>query len=239
MVLNAAHCIDRCVASVLSQTYDNIEYLVIDGGSTDGTQDKLSRYRDRTDYLVSEPDRGIYHAMNKGIRASTGEYLYFLNGDDCFCDERVVADVAKAIGKNPALDLVYGDVLCRGEQLVRKPQVPVLSRKSLCRHGFYHQALFARRGMLERTGGFSEEYRIVSDGDWLARTLATGATSLHLDRDIAIYALDGLSGSSDWREEKRRSRWANFTSWEVFWWRKLPRILGWRDADHRGNPTTQ
>jgi len=227
VVLNAAHCIDRCIASVRGQTYDNIEYLVIDGGSTDGTLEILARYRDRIDYLVSEPDRGLYHAMNKGIRASKGDFLYFLNSDDCFCDERVVADVAAAIEQNPSVDLVYGDVLDRsGEELVRKPQVPVLNREFLCRKGFCHQALFARRETLERTGGFAEKYRIVADGNWLARALAGDATSLYLDRDIAIFALDGLSGTINWREEKRRSMRSNFTRWELFRWRKLPGIFG-------------
>lgn len=229
VVLNAVASIERCVASVLDQTYDNIEYVVIDGGSTDGTLDVLSRYGHRFDYFVSEPDRGLYHAMNKGYQAATGDYVYFLNSDDCFCDEAVVADVAAAIRSNPTVDLVYGDVLMRGgEQLVRKPQVPVLDRESLCRKGFCHQALFARRTLLERTGGFSEEYRIVADGDWLARALAAGATSLHVERDIAVFSLDGLSGNSNWRDEKRRSLRANFTRWERFRWRKLPGILGRR-----------
>lgn len=229
VVLNAVASIDRCIASVLNQTCGNIEYVVIDGGSTDGTLSVLDKYRDRIDHLVSEPDRGLYDAMNKGIRAVTGDYIYFLNSDDFFCDEKVVADIATAIRQDPTIDLVYGDVLMgSGEQLVRKPQVPVLTRESLCRRGFCHQALFARRELLERTGGFSEEYRIVADGDWLARALAAGATSLHLERDIAVFALDGLSGSCNWREEKRRSLRANFTGWELFRWRKLPGILGRR-----------
>jgi glycosyltransferase involved in cell wall biosynthesis len=227
VVLNAPSSIEKCVASVLGQTYGNIEYLVIDGGSTDGTLDILAGYRDRIDYLVSEPDRGLYHAMNKGIQAATGDFVYFLNSDDTFCDEEVVADVAAAIHRNPSVDLVYGDVLMgSGDQLVRKSQVPVLDRESLCRKGFCHQALFARRELLLRTGGFSEEYRIVADGDWLAQALVAGATSLHLDRDIAIFAMDGLSGTSNWRAEKRRSLRANFTRWELLRWRKLPGIFG-------------
>jgi len=227
VVLDAARCIDRCVDSVLGQTYEKFEYLVIDGGSTDGTLEILARYRDRIDHLVSEPDRGLYHAMNKAIRAATGDFLYFLNSDDTFCDEAVVADVAAVIEQHPSVDLVYGDVLYRSStRLVRKPQVPVLNRESLCRKGFCHQALFARRQTLQRTGGFSEAYRIVADGDWLARALAAGATSRHIDRDIAIFALDGLSGTSNWREEKRRSMRANFTPWELLRWRKLPGIFG-------------
>jgi len=227
VVLNAAGSIEKCVASVLGQTYDNIEYLVIDGVSTDGTLDILARYRDRIDYLVSEPDRGLYHAMNKGIQAATGDYVYFLNSDDMFCDDEVVADIAAAIARNPSIDLVYGDVLMgRGTQRERRPQVPMLNRESLCRKGFCHQALFARREILLKTGGFSEEYRIVADGDWLVRALAAGATSHHLDRDIAIFSTEGVSGTTKWRAEKRRNLWENYTRWELFKWRKMPGLLG-------------
>lgn len=228
VVLNAAGSIEACIDSVLGQTYDNIEYLVIDGGSTDGTLDILARYRDKIDYQVSEPDRGLYHAMNKGVEAATGDYVYFLNSDDRFCDDAVVADVAAAIEGNPPVDLVYGDVLMRSGtgEVTRQQQVSVLNRETLCRRGFCHQALFARRDAFSKTGGFSEQYRIVADGDWLARALAAGATSLHLDRDIAVFSRDGLSGNTNWRAEKRRSLRSNFTRWELFRWRKLPGILG-------------
>lgn len=227
--LNAADRIDRCLDSVVGQSYENFEYLVIDGGSTDGTLGVISRYRSEINYFVSEPDRGLYHAMNKGVHAATGDYIYFLNSDDFFCDAMVLADVAAAIDQNPASDLVYGDVVMQcGDQMVRKPQVPVLNRETLCRNGFCHQALFARRELLLRTDGFSEHYRIVADGDWLAKTLAFGAKSRHIDRCVATIALDGLSGTTNWRNEKRHYLRANYTPWELFKWRKLPGILGRR-----------
>ncbi|MGB5474048.1 MAG: glycosyltransferase family 2 protein [Gammaproteobacteria bacterium] len=227
VVLNAVNTIERCLSSVTNQTFENIESVVIDGGSTDGTLRGIKRYRDRIAYFVSEADRGLYHAMNKGIQASTGDYVYFLNSDDYFCDNDVLADVVATISDDPSLDLVYGDVLMQtGEHTVRKAQVPVLNRESLCRRGLCHQALFARRDILIRTGGFSEDYPIVADGDWLARTLASGAKSLHIPRDIATISLEGLSSTSNWREEKRRSLRANYTPWELFRWRKLPGILG-------------
>lgn len=229
VVLNAVRTFDQCVTSVRNQSYGNIEHLVIDGGSTDGTLELLACHRDRIDYWVSERDRGLYHAMNKGILAATGDFVYFLNSDDYFADENVITDVVAAIRKNPLVDLVYGDVLmeCEGK-LVRRRQVATLNRESLCRKGFCHQALFARRETLRRTGGFSEEYRVVSDGDWLARALADGATSFHLDRVIAVFGLNGLSGTINWREEKRRVMRKNFSRWELFRWRKLPGILGRR-----------
>lgn len=235
VVLNASSSIEKCVASVLGQTYDNIEYLVIDGGSTDGTLDILARFRHIIDYLVSESDRGLYHAMNKGIHAARGDFVYFLNSDDTFCDENVVADVAAAISPNPMIDLIHGHVLAHsGGLLFQDVQVKVLNRRSHCCWGLCHQALFARRDLFKRIGGFSEEYRIVADGDWLARALAVGATALHLDRNIAVFARNGLSGTTNWGEEKQRYLKANFTRWERFWWRKLPRMLSMRRQPHPG-----
>jgi glycosyltransferase involved in cell wall biosynthesis len=227
VTLNAVATVERCLSSLAEQSCGEVECVVIDGGSTDGTLEVLQRYREQIDYLVSEHDRGLYHAMNKGIQAATGDFIYFLNSDDYFCDATVLADVAEFIEADPSLDLVYGDVLVeKGGVLVRQTQVPQLNREALCRRGFCHQALFARRDVLLRTGGFSEEYRIVADGDWLARVLASGVKCRHIERDIATISSQGLSNTTNWRDEKRRYLRANFTAWELFRWRKLPGILG-------------
>ena len=225
--LNASATIEQCLASVAHQSYVPLEHVVIDGASNDGTLDILDRYRDRIDYMVSEPDRGLYHAMNKGVHAATGDFIYFLNSDDCFCDENVVADMVAAVERAPTLDLVYGDVLLqRGGQLERQRQVPVLTRENLCRWGFCHQALFARRELLLCSGGFSEYYKIVADMDWLARCLSIGANVQHIGRDIAKCSMDGISGTTRWRDEKKHYLRSNYTKWELFRWRKLPGLLG-------------
>lgn len=228
VVKNAVSCIERCITSVLEQTYNNVEYLVIDGDSKDGTMDVISRYLENIDLVISEPDGGIYHAMNKGVSLATGDYVYFLNSDDYFCDKNVIADVANAIRLNPSVDLVYGDIMLRNaDQFTRKPQVPTLSRETLCRSGFCHQSLFAKRDLFERVGQFSLDYSIVADGDWLARTLAAKASSLHINRDIAIFSMGGFSTTRNiWRKEKKKFFRENFTRWERLKWRKLPGLIG-------------
>jgi glycosyltransferase involved in cell wall biosynthesis len=227
VVLNAATTIERCLKSVKNQTHGNIELIVIDGGSTDGTLDIIGRYRSCITYFISEPDRGLYHAMNKGIKVATGEYIYFLNSDDYFCDDDVVNDVVSTINQESAPAIIYGNVLIQdGAQLSRKTETPILNRESFCRNGLCHQALFAHRNTLVYTSGFSEDYRIVADGDWLARTIATGARSLHIERDIATISMEGLSSTSNWRDEKRRCLRTHYTRWELFRWRKLPGIIG-------------
>ncbi|ROT05017.1 glycosyltransferase, partial [Muribaculaceae bacterium Isolate-104 (HZI)] len=103
---NAADSIEQTMLSVLNQSYPYIEYIVIDGGSTDGTVDIIKKYADRLAYWVSEPDKGIYDAMNKGIAAATGSYINFMNSGDSFYDNRVVEAIFKD-GCDSA-DIIYG-----------------------------------------------------------------------------------------------------------------------------------
>jgi glycosyltransferase involved in cell wall biosynthesis len=109
--LDAVAHIDLAIGSVAAQTYPYIQHVIIDGGSTDGTLEIIQRNQDRIDYFVSEPDRGIYDAMNKGISAASGDILYFLNPDDRFCDDRVVQDVASVFESDPSLEVVYGNLV--------------------------------------------------------------------------------------------------------------------------------
>lgn len=104
---NAVSTIEETMLSVLNQTYTNIEYIIIDGGSTDGTVDIIKKYADRLAYWVSEPDKGIYDAMNKGIAVATGEYINFMNAGDMFYNEGTISEVIEQT--NCDYDIVYGD----------------------------------------------------------------------------------------------------------------------------------
>lgn len=107
---NAVNDIEETMLSVLNQTYDNIEYIVIDGGSTDGTVDIIKKYSNRLAYWVSEPDKGIYDAMNKGIEVATGDYINFMNAGDYFCDVNTILKLSALI--NEDTDIIYGDSIC-------------------------------------------------------------------------------------------------------------------------------
>ena len=106
---NAAATIEETIQSVLGQTYPKVEYIIIDGGSTDGTVDIIKRYADRLAYWVSEPDKGIYDAMNKGIAAASGDYINFMNAGDKFHNEKVLSDFAPYIDRTS--DIVYGNFI--------------------------------------------------------------------------------------------------------------------------------
>ena len=106
---NASSVLEKTLSSVASQTYDNLEYVVVDGASKDDTLSIVDRWRNHIDILVSEPDKGLYDAMNKGARLATGDWILYMNADDIFVNEGVVADVAAFIEAHPEAEVVYGD----------------------------------------------------------------------------------------------------------------------------------
>ena len=151
---NAASTIERTIQSIQSQTWGAIEHVVVDGGSTDGTMDVVRRYADGIATIVSEKDAGIFDAMNKGVRLSHGDILYFLNADDSFVDDRVVEDIAAAFRADPTRMLVYGNVLLKGApagtgnfyaHAFRKHSISEFLHNAFC-----HQAVFVRRELFTR-----------------------------------------------------------------------------------------
>ena len=196
---NAAKSIERALQSVLSQTYGDVEYLVIDGDSQDRTQDVVRKYTHSIKKFVSEPDGGIYEAMNKGIRLAAGEYIYFLGADDYLYDENVLDDVAGFIRKQRSCDLVYGDIVSRepsGQALLLASPPPAAIAEHLMSSCMPHQATFCRADLFAKIGLFSEHYRIASDYAWWIKLLQNPGTSLHYyPRTIAFFNSKGSSSN--------------------------------------------
>lgn len=227
--LNARDTIEKTILSVLGQSYDEVEYIIIDGGSTDGTLDIIQKYREEISFFVSEPDNGLYNAMNKGTGYAKGKYIHFLNADDYFCDTEVLSDVVIAIGNDEYLEIIYGNILLLDQDGGITPKLAPrkLSRKTYMMQGLCHQALFVSHNLLQQTGGFSEKYKVISDGDWLISRVKEGVKSKHVDRNIVVYRLGGFCSTANcWRAEKKEFLRNHYSLLENFLWRKLPQILG-------------
>ncbi|MCX6343483.1 MAG: glycosyltransferase family 2 protein, partial [Armatimonadetes bacterium] len=148
--------------SISSQSYRNIEWIVIDGGSKPETIDAINTYSDRIDKFVSEPDRGIYDAMNKGLSIASGDFVIFMNvGDRLYCNETIDRAV-DCILANPTYDCYYGDTIrvnTKGNVEEMNRAVPKLNRFWLYKEGICHQSIFSSRQLYERTGYFDTKYQ--------------------------------------------------------------------------------
>lgn len=172
---NSAKTIVEALDSVARQTYPDIEHIVVDGGSTDGSLALIAAHGARITRLVSEPDEGIYDAMNKGLRMASGELIGFLNSDDVFASDDVIEQVARAaaVGQPDAVfgDLVYVDPT-RSQPLVRYWHAGSFSLAKL-KLGWMppHPTLYTRRDMIERVGLFDARLKIAADYEFMLRLL--------------------------------------------------------------------
>ena len=165
-----------CLNSVASQSYNNIEHIVIDGASTDGTLSLLNSKKDQLSTLVSESDDGIYDAMNKGIKLAKGNIIGFLNSDDFYANNEVISRVVSEFKKEPSLDACYADLIYVNQSNTSK--IVRNFKSSEFKQGLFskgwcppHPTFFVRRSVYERYGNFDLNYRIASDVDLMMRFL--------------------------------------------------------------------
>ena len=171
---NCAKTVGNTIESVLSQDYPDIEYVVIDGGSTDGTLDVLNHYKDRIGIMVSEPDEGIYDAMNKGIRKATGEVVGLLNADDFFVSGHIISAVADAFKKEPDLDAVHGDLYyvdpVHTDRVIRYWKTKEYRPGAFAR-GWHpaHPTLYLKKDIFLKCGGFNTTFTLSADFELMLR----------------------------------------------------------------------
>jgi len=189
---NNAYGLKSTIDSVLSQSYSNIEYIVVDGGSTDNSKEVIKNNANRLYYWVSEKDSGVYEAMNKGITVSNGEYLLFLNSGDIFVDSEVVS---KAVN-NPDFnaDLVYGNLLVVNEKQKREWIAPDKLNFSLFFESTIpHPATFIKKSLFDQVGYFDQDLKIVSDWKFFLMAVCRyNCTYRHIDLLISIFKEDGI-----------------------------------------------
>lgn len=190
---NAGDLLRPTMESVRRQSCRDYEYLIIDGASTDTTADVVRSYGALVTTYVSEPDKGIYDAMNKGVRLARGEWIYFLNANDFFANELVLAHVAEKLALIPDAELVYGDVYHRTDFSSELYRFDWLNRHNLRLEHLCHQAVFARKRLFEEIGCFDLQYRINADYDWLLKVFQRGLNTRYLGFPVASYDLGGIS----------------------------------------------
>jgi glycosyltransferase involved in cell wall biosynthesis len=199
-VFNRERTVADAIDSVRTQTYEHVEHVVVDGASTDGTLSSIEALRSPSMRVVSEPDDGIYDAVNKGMALATGDVLGLVHSDDLLADEAVLADVAAAFD-DPAVDAVYGDLeYVSGEnpdRVVRYWRAGEFSMGRL-RYGWMppHPTLFVRRRVIERHGVYDTRYRIAADYDAVLRWFAAGIEVRYVPRVLVRMRLGGESNAS-------------------------------------------
>lgn len=207
---NAAQWLERTILSILRQSYPHIEYIIIDGGSTDGTVDIIRQYQEGLSYWISEPDNGLYDAMNKGLAQAGGDYVWFINAGDTLHTADTIQEIMSSLKKKVSLpDVIYGDTMIvdakgysRGLRRLRPPKK--LTWKSF-RMGMLvnHQSFIARR---EIAPFYNPEYKLAADFDWCILCLRQAKIVYNTRRILSDFLENGLSSAQ--RKESLKERYA-------------------------------
>ena len=197
---NAEATLEDTIQSVITQTYHRVEYLIVDGASTDGTMDIVDRYRERITTVVSEADRGLYDAMNKAIALATGDYLCFLNSGDCLHEDDTLLQVVRQINRQSTdgniPDIIYGNteiVDAEGHFVrMRRLQPPEQLTWRSFRSGMLvcHQAFWVKRGLALP---YNLDYRYSADFDWCIRVMKLSHTFHNTRLTLIDYLDEGLT----------------------------------------------
>lgn len=192
--------LEKTIISVINQNSNDYEYIVIDGGSNDGSKEVIEKYKDKIDYWVSEPDKGVYNAMNKGIKVAKGEFVIFMNGGDSFYDETVLENVNELLVDD--FDIYYGDNYKIKQNSKRKKTYP----EELTFSFFYtscinHQSTFIRRKLFFDYFLYNEDFKIVSDWEFFIYTIChENIPYKYLGITISNYDFTGISSIKKYRD---------------------------------------
>lgn len=198
---NRAHTIRDTIRSINMQTYPNIDHIIIDGASKDDTMEIVAREAERVSYKVSEKDKGFYHAYNKGLDQAKGEIIGFLNSDDFYCSDDVVAQVMDVFD-DPSVDAVHADLVYVDQndtsKIVRHWRSRPCTEKSLAR-GFIpaHPTVFLRREVYDKVGQFNLNYKLAADYEFLLRVFHTARVkSVYVPRIWVRMRTGGATGGA-------------------------------------------
>ena len=203
---NDAAGLEKTLKSVAEQSYREMEHIVIDGGSTDASTEVIAKYAERIAYSVSEKDRGIYHAQNKGIEKATGDYCLFLNSGDYLADENVLQEVFRHGHSN---DIIYGDMIIdHGNGRMTHGKMPErITFYQMYTDTLWHPVSFIKRALFEKYGMYDEQLKMVADYDFFFRVIIMeDVCTLHVPVEIAVYNLEGLSSKPGFKAQEKAER---------------------------------
>ncbi len=210
---NNAEGLEKTLRSVAAQSFREFEYIVIDGASTDGSVEVIKRYETQFAHLkwVSEPDRGIYNAMNKGLRMATGDYIQILNSGDCLASNDILERMLAALEEAGNPSILYGNMVkCfpDGRKMVDK----CFAGQEITMLGMYtgtlnHDPAYVRRDLFEKYGYYDESLKIVSDWKWYMQAIILGGEKpQYVDLDVTLFDMTGISENADSKEMIRKER---------------------------------
>jgi glycosyltransferase involved in cell wall biosynthesis len=191
-VYNQQNTIEQCILSVLTQSYDNIEYIIIDAASTDNTLEIIKKYENGIDYYISEPDSGIYAGINKGLSLASGEYILILNSDDWYTNDAVSELVKLALRNNSQITAAHAIMLDSNDRQksinksIWGPQVYILCT-------LRHETMLVKRDTYEIIGGYDDSKQIISDWLWILKAYEFCVKVAILDKNVLFFRIGGAS----------------------------------------------
>jgi len=217
VVFNGEQLLERTIKSVIHQAYQNIEYVIIDGGSTDNTIQIIEKYQKFISCWVSEPDKGIYDAMNKGISKCSGEYILFLNSGDSLVNRHIIEEVAEYM-KTGETEILYGNIYRNFDNPDCLVSTEIRSDFELFTKTICHQAIFASKATFQDVGNFALNYMLCADREWLIKAVKKHNIKLqYINRPISIFDQSGVSS-----QQRLRRRYENmkinfiYFRWQFF-----------------------
>lgn len=226
---NSSKYIRQTIESVIGQTFTDLEYIIIDGGSTDGTVDIIKQYEDKVDYWTSEPDNGIADAMNKGLSVAKGDYILFLHSDDYLLNFYSIELASQHF--TPKNDIFLFDIFLEkeGRRILRRPRG--LNWWINFKTGVFHQSAICSKALFDSVGHFDVNFKIAMDYDIFLRAYRSGIKAKKVHMPLSVMRLNGISSRLDWpglqerfREEKL-VHFKNCPSLTAYWLYKIFWVL--------------
>jgi glycosyltransferase involved in cell wall biosynthesis len=229
VVYNGVNTLEQTIKSVINQSYQNIEYIVIDGGSTDGSLDLINKYDQHIKHWISEKDEGIYYAMNKALKIAQGSIISILNSDDWY-EINTVEKVISYYQLNPKVDIIHG--LLKFIAVNNKPDLITGHYSSFLDKGMIeHPTCFIKKTLYDKVGFFNVGYKSASDYEWMLRAQRSDAKFLLIPELLTNFRRGGISDSLFGASEELliKKRFGVISNFKYFYWKAFVTLLAFKN----------